>query len=482
MLQTKQKSGARCFFRFKEEFLYTPVREATEFMRKHGLPSESIGAFASMMTEVVEGKEAYVPLNICTSPHEELLMDSPGDPGVVRELSERGSRLLSELVVIKLNGGRSTTMGGEVPKGILKAKGSYSYLDIVVHQMEALRVNHGLRIPLILMNSFFTERDTRSLLQASRSGVLTFEQNKVPRLLAKTLLPMDSGTLEDWAPAGHGDVYLSLFVSGLLDSLLSEGFRWAFISNIDNLAACVEAWTLGLIESQNAEFVMEVTARTFSDRKGGALVSMDGRLYLLEIAQVAPHERDAFMDRDLFPVFNTNNIWVDLRALKKILEDGSLRLPVIQNTKRVMGQTVIQLETAMGAAISAFEKAIGLKVTRDRFFPTKTVEDLFVLQSDACILDEDFRLRKNPLRPAFLPHRPDVAFSPDFLASPLRFPARFENSETVSLVKAQELRVEGNVFFERQVTIEGSVKIQGHSRDGIRIARGTTLRDIVVTG
>lgn len=451
-------------------------------MRKHGLPSETIRAFALMMTEVVEGKEAYVPLNACSPPHEGLLLDSPRDPEMIQELSERGARLLSQLVVIKLNGGRSTTMGGEVPKGILRAKGPYSYLDIVMHQMEAMRSIHNVRSPLLLMNSFFTEDHTRSLLETHDARVLTFEQNKVPRLVAKTLLPIDSGTLEDWAPAGHGDVYLSLFVSGLLDRLLSEGFRWAFISNIDNLAACVEAWILGLIESRNADFVMEVTDRTLSDRKGGTLVLKDGRLFLLEIAQVAPDERDRFMDRDLFPVFNTNNIWVDLLALKKILEEGSLRLPVIQNTKRVMGQTVIQLETAMGAGVSAFERAIGLKVTRDRFFPTKTVEDLFVLQSDACILDEDFRLRTNPLRPAFLSQRPKVTFLPDFLTSPLKFPARFEDSETVSLVKAEELTVEGHVYFERQVRIEGSVTIQGRSRDGVRIPMGTTLRDIVVTG
>jgi UTP--glucose-1-phosphate uridylyltransferase len=462
--------------------LYPQVKEAADFMRKHGLPFASIRAFASMMAEVVDGKEAYVPLDSCSPPHQGLLIDLINDSKAVEAFSQRGAGLLSKVIVIKLNGGRSTTMGGEVPKGILKAKNGFSYLDIIINQMEAIRRRRNIRIPLVLMNSFFTKTLTGDLLRTRNTSVLTFEQNKVPRLEAETLFPLDTDTLEDWAPAGHGDVFLSLQLSGLLDRFLSEGYRWAFISNIDNLAACLEPWILGLIEDQSAEFLMEVTERTTADRKGGTLVFRDGRLFLLEIAQVAPQAQETFMDLDLFPVFNTNNIWVDLGAVKKVLGADQLRLPVIQNRKTVMGHSVLQLETAMGAAISAFEKAIGLKVTRDRFFPTKTVEDLFVLQSDVCILDELFRLRKNPRRPTSLPLRPMVSFSYDFLRSPLNFPDRFEDPEAVSLVGARGLHVEGQVFFERDVRVEGSVTVRGRSRNGVRIPQGTTLKDTIVTG
>ncbi len=46
-----------------------------------------------------------------------------------------------------------------------------------------------------------------------------------------------------------------------------------------------------------------------------------GRLDLLEIAQVAPEERNTFMDIERFRVFNTNNVWVDLDALWEALND-----------------------------------------------------------------------------------------------------------------------------------------------------------------
>jgi len=288
---------------------------------------------------------------------------------------------------------------------------------------------------------------------------------------------LSTGTDEDWAPPGHGDVYVSLLWSGLLEKLRAEGRRWAFISNLDNLAAHLDPWILGLIEKEGIEFLLEVTDRTLQDRKGGTLVVKDGGLYLLEIAQVSKDNRELFMDVNRFRVFNTNNVWVDLDALARVLSTKSLNLPIIQNHKTVAGTRVVQLETAMGAAIGSFDRSRGLRVGRDRFFPTKKVEDLFVLQSDACVLDSMFRLKKNPERPASLSYRPMVRFNPDFLDSPLHIPDRFEDPASVSLVAAESLSVSGNVFFERDVKIRGEVRVEASPGRTLTVPRGTVLVD-----
>ncbi len=47
---------------------------------------------------------------------------------------------------------------------------------------------------------------------------------------------------------------------------------------------------------------------------------------------------------------------------------------------------MIQLESAMGAAIGAFEGAELLLVPRTRFAPVKTTDDLLVLRSDVYTL------------------------------------------------------------------------------------------------
>jgi len=453
-----------------------PLEESIRLkMRTRGISETVIDSFLRMIDRAGR-KSPYIPLDEVCAPSEELLLQIPENAQAFSQLEESGESLLKKAVVIKLNGGRSTTMGGEVPKGIPVAKDGMSYLEIILGQMKAIRDRWAIDIPLVLMNSFFTQAPTMEVVDQLGARVRTIEQKQVPRLLRDTLVPLETGTDDDWAPPGHGDVYESLAESGLLDELLSEGYQWAFISNVDNLAANLEPWILGLIQKHDAGFLMEVTDRTNEDRKGGTLVVRKGRLELLEIAQVDPASSLEFMDIERFRVFNTNNVWIDLIALRTILDQKLLNLPIMQNHKKIRGANIVQLETAMGSAIGSFPRARGLKVNRDRFFPTKKVEDLFVLQSDVCLLDSMYRLKRNSSRPASLSPVPAVSFGPDFLDTPLKMPERFEDSTTISLLNAESLKVSGPVFFERDVKIEGNVSIEVPPGKTLKIERGAKLK------
>lgn len=446
-------------------------------MESRGIESAAMESFLDMVRQIRGDVPSSVSLSRVAAPDASLLLEVPSDEETVTELRQRGMSLLSNVAVIKLNGGRSTTMGGEVPKGILKAKDGLSYLEIITNQMRRVREEWQVDIPLVLMNSFFTHDATMEIVSRSNVSVLTFIQNQVPRLVEDTLAPLDTGTDHDWVPPGHGDVYASLRRSGILEKLLADGRKWVFISNLDNLAAHLDPCILGLMEKEGIEFILEVTDRTKLDRKGGTLVVRNGGLYLLEIGQVSEQDREAFMNVNRFRVFNTNNVWVNLEALSNALNSGSLGLPIIRNRKTVAGTRVIQLETAMGAAIGSFPRSCGLRVGRERFFPTKKVEDLFVLQSDACILDSMFRLKRSPERPTSLSYRPDVSFSPDFLDSPLRMGDRFEDPASVSLVAAESLTVSGDVFFEKDVEIQGNVLIGPRPGKKQTVLKGTILHD-----
>lgn len=446
-------------------------------MENAGIEQERIGDFLRMVARARAEREERVPLELFSVPDTEQLLEVPAHSRERERLAVLGRRKLAKAVVVKLNGGRSTTMGGEVPKGILKAKDGLSYLEIIARQIRKSRDRWDVHLPLILMNSFFTHEQTLEVLESLDVAIETFLQSRVPRLLVDSYMPLDTGTEEDWVPPGHGDVYESLRRSGMLESLLSRGYRWAFISNLDNLAATMEPWILGLIAEQEIEFLLEVTARTPVDRKGGTLVVRDGNLELLEIAQVAEEDRPEFQDIERFRVFNTNNVWVDLEALHQVLEADKLSLPIIRNRKEIEGQRIVQLETAMGAALGCFDNSRGLRVTRDRFFPTKKVEDLFLLRSDACVLDERYRVVPNPERPSDLSMRPVVSFSDDFLESPLQLNERFEDPDSVSLVRAKSFEVAGDVYFARNVAIEGSVKVEAPPGESYRVAQGTHLTD-----
>ena len=112
---------------------------------------------------------------------------------------------------------------------------------------------------------------------------------------------------------------------------------------------------------------MEVVQGTEADRKGGHIARRrsDGQLVLRETAQTPPEDEDSFRDYRRWRYYNTNSLWVDLARAgghARPLRGGVLELPVIVNRKTVdprdsSSTPVIQLESAMGAAIGSFTGA-----------------------------------------------------------------------------------------------------------------------------
>jgi UTP--glucose-1-phosphate uridylyltransferase len=269
----------------------------------------------------------------------------------------------------------------------------------------------------------------------------------------------------EWAPPGHGDLYTALVTSGMLEALLDDGYRYAFVSNSDNLGAVLDPRILDWMASSGAPFLMEVADRTSSDRKGGHLArrASDGGLVLREIAQTPDEDVGAFQDTSRHRYFNTNTLWIDLHALRDVLGDaGVIDLPMIVNRKTVdpgdqSSTPVIQLETAMGAAIGVFEGAAALRVPRSRFVPVKTTNDLLSLRSDAYVIGDGRAVFLAPQR-AGVP--PFVDLDPDHYKLVADFDARFSRGAP-SLVACDALRVVGDVTFGADVVIKGDVTVQG---------------------
>ena len=167
---------------------------------------------------------------------------------------------------------------------------------------------------------------------------------------------------------------------GMLDTLLECGFRFAMISNADNLGATVDPRIAAHLAREQIPFLMEVVQGTEADRKGGHLARRrsDGRLVLRETAQTPPEDQESFRDYRRWRWYNTNTLWFDLTALARALADGrGLELPVILNRKTLdprdpSSPAVLQLESAMGAAIGSFPGARLLCVPR---IPVRSRQD-----------------------------------------------------------------------------------------------------------
>jgi len=440
-------------------------------MRREHVPEPAIATFRHYYRQLEAGESGMIP---------EDAIDPVRDVADADELPAADAPL-DAAVVIKLNGGLGTSMGMERAKSLLEVKDGLTFLDVIARQVLALRSATGARLPLVLMNSFHTREDSLALLERyedlASDVPFDFVQHKEPKLLVDGLEPVSwpRDPRLEWCPPGHGDIYTALLTSGMLATLLERGYRYAFMSNSDNLGAQLEPRILAWMAAERLPYVCEVTDRTEADRKGGhiAVLEETGGLILRETAQTPEDDMDAFTDVERHPYFHVNNLWVDLRALAELLRerDGVMGLPMIVNEKTVdpsdsSSPPVYQLETAMGAAIAVFDGAQAIRVSRSRFVPVKKTSDLLVLRSDAYRLADGARIELADGRAG----APLVELDDEHFKRLADFDAHFPAGPP-SLVAADRLEVRGDVTFGRDVAVRGSVVVEGPRRieDGAQL-------------
>jgi len=229
-----------------------------------------------------------------------------------------------------------------------------------------------------------------------------------------------------------------------------------------------------LVKNKN-EYCMEVTPKTLADVKGGTLISYEGRVQLLEIAQVPEEHVGEFKSIEKFKIFNTNNLWVNLKAIKRLVEADALKMEIIPNPKEVDGVKVLQLETAAGAAIRFFDRAIGVNVPRSRFLPVKATSDLLLVQSDLYTVEEGFVIR-NPAR--VNPTNPTIELGPEFKKVG-NFLKRFKSIP--SIIDLDSLKVSGDVWFGSGVILKGKVIIEAKQGATLEIPDESVIENKVVS-
>jgi len=427
-------------------------------MKNEGLNDLIIETFLYYLHQVILGITGKMTRSEIEPPEESNLVDFDDLKHTTRENLDR-------LVIIKLNGGLGTSMGLKGAKSLLPVKDNFNFLDIITKQVLDFRGRTGKKIPLIFMNSFNTNEDTlRYLEKYPNLGLFnvpySFTQNKYPRITKETMQPfkhpVDSN--RNWNPPGHGDIYMAMIISGVLRRLLESDIEYAFISNSDNLGAVADEKILNYMIENEIPFLMEVCRRTETDKKGGHLAqNFANQLVLREVAQCPEDEIDEFQDIDLYRYFNTNNLWINLKILKKYMEENNnlFLLPLIRNDKVVDGTPVIQIETAMGAAISMFANSKALIVPRERFAPVKKTNDLLTIWSDAYQLTDDYRIvLDKSCRQA-----PTVILDERYYSTIDDLRKRFPDGAP-SLKECQRLEVIGDIRFGEEVIIKGNVKLE----------------------
>jgi UTP--glucose-1-phosphate uridylyltransferase len=450
-------------------------------MEELGMPAIVINLFKCYYAQLLYGAQGKLSEKEILPVRENEVMKYE----TLSEYGQAGSEAMHQVVVIKLNGGLGTTMGLERAKSLIPVKDGLSFLEIILLQMRRLREKHRTELPLVLMNSFKTHLETMLEIEGFDNGStgipLAFVQHRYPKILEKDLSPArwPRNPELEWNPPGHGDIYTAMVTSGLLDKLLDRGYRYAFISNSDNLGAVMDEAILGCMVREHIPFLMEVAQRTPSDRKGGHLTKLlkNGRFALREIAQCPDPELSTFSDISKHRFFNTNSIWLDLKAFEKVfLTHLMMPLDVIINNKTVDPRQsdspkVIQIETAMGSAITSFDRAGVVLVPRQRFAPVKSTNDLMLVMSDCYARSSEETIIPNPLCSEPLP---EISLDQSFYGNIDNFLARFPEG-VPSLLSCNELSVRGDVLFGADVRLIGKVSIRNRYDRQARIENGSTL-------
>ena len=441
-------------------------------MEKERLPPVVIDTFSYYYKQILAGETG-------------LVFDKdirPVDPNEIedfnniKDFASAGRNVLKNTVIITLNGGLGTSMGLTTAKSLLEVKKDKTFLEIILNQAEQLGVK------LALMNSFSTHEDTISAISKLNpiDFPLLFQQHKFPKILQEGFGPVSwpDNTELEWNPPGHGDIYTALYTSGTLQNLIDDNIIFAFISNSDNLGATMDEFLLGYFSENKFPFMMEVAERTPADLKGGHLARhRNGRFILREAAQCPNDELNAFRDLRCYGLFNTNNIWINLIYLKDLIEKNKIiRLPMMCNPKTLdprneESPTVYQIETAMGAAISLFEDAAAIKVSRSRFFPVKKCNDLLAVRSDCFPLTKENNLTLNPKRKS---DTIKINLDPKYYGKFDLFDERFTEG-VPSLVDCESLTIEGDVRFEKNISIKGKVIIKNNNMSQAVIKEGSIL-------
>jgi UDP-N-acetylglucosamine pyrophosphorylase len=451
-----------------------PTYEAK--MKADGENDASIAAFKSNLKVLVSGASTMMP---------ESDLDPVSDLPSFESLSiTEKPELLKKTLVLKLNGGLGTGMGLDKAKSLLPITGGNTFLDLIAKQVDYMKKDYSMpELKFMLMNSFSTSADTLAALakytELGTGADLEFVQNKAPKVTAADYTPADwpADKGHEWCPPGHGDLYPAMLGSGTLDKLLGAGLKYMFVSNSDNLGATMNLKLLTYFADSGAPFMMEVATRTEADKKGGHLAKSKatGGLTLRESAQCPKDDEKAFQDTERYKYFNTNNLWVDLEKLKAAFEKngGALPLPVMLNDKTVdprdkTSTKVVQLETAMGAAISCFEGATAIQIPRTRFAPVKKCDDLLTLRSDAYVLTPDFRIELAPERKGI----PPTVKLDDLYKFVDAMDTLIPNGPP-SLIGATSMKVQGKCEFAAGVVIQGDVVFKNGGDEKKVIAAGT---------
>ena len=235
------------------------------------------------------------------SPPPAFRLGQPNERGITTDQAhQRGQQALAagQVGVILVAGGQGTRLGSDQPKGMFPVGpvSGASLFQILIEKIIARSRMAGMRIPLYLMTSPATHRETLSYLRANENFGLAQEdlkefcQGTMPAVDCRAGRLLLSAKHElALSPDGHGGMLRALAGSGCLADIRLRGVRQLFYCQVDNpLVQMCDPVFLGYHLLAGSELSTQVVAKRTSRDNVGNVVSIDGKLRIIEYSDLNP--------------------------------------------------------------------------------------------------------------------------------------------------------------------------------------------------
>lgn len=183
-------------------------------------------------------------------------------------------------------------------------------------------------------------------------------------------------------PGGHGQGFSVL--AGVYRGLLADGYRYAYLGNVDNVGYSPDPTELAVMALSGAEAAFEFSYRTPVDIKGGIFVeTMDGRRTVADIGQsidfARVRELEASGERVLF---NCATGLFDLERLVPRLDEIARRLPVRISDQDKDSGRYSQAEQSTWEVVGLLDEPLGFAVEKgERFIAAKLLSETLLASS-----------------------------------------------------------------------------------------------------
>lgn len=374
--------------------------------------------------------------------------------------------LLDKLVVVKFNGALGTNMGFSGPKSAIEVKNNLTPLDLMVDQVESLNSKYGCNVPLLLMDTAETHDRVQKVLEKYSNSKVDIHSLSLSQQPHEKSFEGHSRKDKLYPSSDHSVVFLSLMKSGTLDLLLVQGKEYALVVDSDNVAAVADPKIFNHLIQNQIEYCMEVAPVPSIDLRNSLINLRPGKFQLVDITQNPTKQSGG-----KFKFINTRSMWVNLRAIKRLIDTDELKVENFSSSKEVNDDQIISRGTAADSAIQFFDHTIGINVAQSRYLPVNSTSDLLLLQSDLYTADEGI-LVQNPARDN--PANPSIELGPEF-EKVNDFQSRFKSIP--SIINLDSLKVEGDVWFGAGITLKGKVSIVAKPGMKLEIPDGIVLEN-----